>query len=255
MQFVASHTRIPIPKLYAVHVEKETGSIFIEMDYIKGECLESAWNHLSTGERDTVFADIKQYISWLRELQPPAQDIVSSAYENPAYDCRIGARFFGPMNQHEFHSLVRRHLHMEDVAPFLGQKVAKMHTSTYQTHFTHADLCPKNIIVRNGRVAAIIDWEFAGWYPEYWEFTKANYNPFPGEGWWDYLRLALPCYDEELAAELVLWERIPEPGTRYISYRNGVSCEHPGSDPSVTWLDGRKDPQPTDLWSLVLPQK
>jgi hypothetical protein len=130
-----------------------------------------------------------------------------------------------------------------------------MHTSTYQTHFTHADLRPKNIIVRNGRVAAIIDWEFSGWYPEYWEFTKANYNYFPGEDWEDYFRLALPCYEAELAAEQVLWKRLPEPGTRYASYRNGVSCEHPGSDPSVSWLDGRKDHQPTHLWSLVLPQE
>lgn len=48
--------------------------------------------------------------------------------------------------------------------------VAKMHTSTYHTHFTHADLCPRNIVVMNEHVAAIIDWGFAGWYPEYWEF-------------------------------------------------------------------------------------
>ncbi|CAJ0540916.1 Ff.00g077890.m01.CDS01 [Fusarium sp. VM40] len=126
MQFVASHTRISIPRLYVVHVEKETGSIFIEMAYIKGACLESAWNRLSTGERDTVFVDIKQHLSWLRELQPPAQDIVSSAYENLAYNCRIGARSFGPMHQHECHSLAREHI-MEDVAPFLSQKVSEIH--------------------------------------------------------------------------------------------------------------------------------
>lgn len=106
MQFVTSHTHIPIPRLFAVHVRKETGSILIEMAYIKGACLESAWNRLSTGERETVFADIKQHLSWLRELQPRAQDIVSSAYENPAYDCLIGDRLFGPMNEHESHSFI-----------------------------------------------------------------------------------------------------------------------------------------------------
>lgn len=26
------------------------------------------------------------------------------------------------------------------------------------------------------RVTGIIDWHEAGWYPEYWEYTKAVYN-------------------------------------------------------------------------------
>ena len=51
---------------------------------------------------------------------------------------------------------------------------------------THGDLHPRNIMVswedggeggvaaaENVRVTTIIDWEFAGWYPEYWEFVKA----------------------------------------------------------------------------------
>ncbi|KAH7184807.1 kinase-like domain-containing protein [Fusarium flagelliforme] len=252
MQFVARHTRIPIPRIHAIHTEKKTGCIFIEMAYVEGECLDSAWDHLSTGERDAIFADIKTHLSCLRELQPPAQNTVSSALSNPSYDCRIGARFFGPMNHTEFHSLARGHLRMEDVAQFLGQEVAKVHTSRYQTQFTHADLNPRNIIVRHGRVAAILDWAYSGWYPEYWEFTKAHYNYFPGEDWEKYLRLALPSYETELAAERILWRRLPEPGTPATSYRDGVSVERPGSDPSATWLGERAGRQLTDLWSLVL---
>ncbi len=26
-----------------------------------------------------------------------------------------------------------------------------------------------------GRVTGIVDWECAGWYPEYWEYTKAHF--------------------------------------------------------------------------------
>jgi aminoglycoside phosphotransferase (APT) family kinase protein len=35
--------------------------------------------------------------------------------------------------------------------------------------FAHGDLHPGNILIHDGRVAAILDWEMAGWYPEYWE--------------------------------------------------------------------------------------
>lgn len=78
-----------------------------------------------------------------------------------------------------------------------------------------------SIVVRVAKVHASTYWEFTGWYPEYWEFTKANYNPFPGAGLGDYLRFALPCYDAELAAELVLWERMSEPGTRIFRTATG----------------------------------
>ena len=26
--------------------------------------------------------------------------------------------------------------------------------------------------MKNGKIAAVIDWEFAGWYPEYWEYCR-----------------------------------------------------------------------------------
>lgn len=43
--------------------------------------------------------------------------------------------------------------------------------------FTHNDLCPPNILISKGpnpKVVGIIDWEQAGWYPSYWEYSKAR---------------------------------------------------------------------------------
>lgn len=45
--------------------------------------------------------------------------------------------------------------------------------------FTHADLHQSNIMVSEGwpcRIVAIIDWHQSGWYPDYWEFYKAEYT-------------------------------------------------------------------------------
>lgn len=44
---------------------------------------------------------------------------------------------------------------------------------------THADLHRGNIIISStkpARVLAIVDWEQAGWYPDYWEYCKALYT-------------------------------------------------------------------------------
>lgn len=48
---------------------------------------------------------------------------------------------------------------------------------------THADLNPRNILVQRDRrgswrVSAIVDWETAAYYPEYWDYTKALFEGF-----------------------------------------------------------------------------
>jgi thiamine kinase-like enzyme len=71
---------------------------------------------------------------------------------------------------------------------------------------THGDLTPWNVIIHKGKIAAIIDWEFSGWRPDYWEYTKAYYNPIgtPQE-WFDALGRAMGRYDKHLKGERCLW--------------------------------------------------
>jgi thiamine kinase-like enzyme len=38
--------------------------------------------------------------------------------------------------------------------------------------FTYFDLAPRNILVERDRVTAILDWEYAGWSPEHWEYIQ-----------------------------------------------------------------------------------
>ncbi|KAF3058601.1 hypothetical protein GL218_05837 [Daldinia childiae] len=53
--------------------------------------------------------------------------------------------------------------------------------------FTHADLNPRNILINQSiqpdgsigwGVTGIVNWEFAGYYPEYWDYTKAIFEGF-----------------------------------------------------------------------------
>ncbi len=52
--------------------------------------------------------------------------------------------------------------------------------------FSHADLYPGNILVvkQGGQISisGIVDWEQAGWYPDYWEYCKT---------------MIVGCYDDE----------------------------------------------------------
>ncbi|KAM3527362.1 hypothetical protein MY4038_006412 [Beauveria bassiana] len=189
MQYVAAHTSIPIPKVHKIHTT-ESGFIYIEMEYVQGSTLFLP--RMSAGDKASVLGQLKRYVEELRALPPPSSGLVSSAFGNPAHDGRIGGRFFGPMSVDAFQELARGRLIMEEV-PLLGEEVRQVHTSRYEIKFTHADLAGRNIIVRGGDIAAIIDWAYAGWYPEYWEFTKAHYVTLLDD-WQDNL-VTLTLYD------------------------------------------------------------
>jgi aminoglycoside phosphotransferase (APT) family kinase protein len=49
--------------------------------------------------------------------------------------------------------------------------------------FTHGDFKTHNILIDDGgRLSGFLDWESAGWCPEYWEFTTAM--RFGQHSWW-----------------------------------------------------------------------
>lgn len=61
--------------------------------------------------------------------------------------------------------------------------------------FTHGDLLPKNIIVDPDdgyRITAILDWEHAGYYPDYWEYCRMHDPDFKTEGWSKVLSVVFP---------------------------------------------------------------
>ncbi|EKM50098.1 uncharacterized protein PHACADRAFT_264634 [Phanerochaete carnosa HHB-10118-sp] len=97
---------------------------------------------------------------------------------------------------------------------WLGSKFKDDH----RVVLTHGDFHPRNIMVvdqpdGNVSVSGIIDWEMAGWYPEYWELYKAlNTRDIREEGdsdWWDILPAAILGYDREVVDYYLLERVVP----------------------------------------------
>lgn len=217
LEYVAEHTTIAIPK--ELNSYRVDGKAYIEMEYIRGECLDSAWASGSvTGtEKRTIMNQLRSYIEQLRSLNPPPTSkeggLVASTKGGQLLDARIGCFPFGPYNSHAaFQSFLRGHIDLDTPSQMSTDTVKYCHSHQYRTCFSHADIAPRNFIVRDG-VLVMMDWGFAGWYTEYWDYTKAHYGAFPSPDWYEMLREAFPVrYDEELEAERVLWRCFDEPG-------------------------------------------
>jgi serine/threonine protein kinase len=210
MQFVAENTSIPVPKVHKVYQLR--GSTYIVMEYVEGKS-GRAWSTFSESVKKQVIADLKGYIAELRALRPMDSSAVSSVSGGPIYDHRIGGvSGNGPFSNHEdFHAFLRLNWPLHACTGEL-EPIQVAHGLKHTSKFTHGDLVPRNVIIRDGRVAAIIDWDCAGVYPEYWEYTKAHFAPFAPPDWIEALGEIIGLYEQESQGERMLWERFDEPG-------------------------------------------
>ncbi|EEQ31211.1 hypothetical protein McanMca71_006784 [Microsporum canis] len=205
MQFVQKYTTIPAPRVTKVYMCGKKQHLV--MDAVDGQTLDSAWPDLTEEQRLNIVQEFTAFIQQLRGLIPPKEGTIGSTSLGPGYDHRLGDRHFGPFNNiADFHFYVRRGVSLE----FWDEPVKQVHdpSRSYAIKYSHADICPNNVLVKNGKIVAIIDWEFAGWYPEYWEYTKIHYGwrPYRKE-FYDALGQTMTTYPEELKAESAIWCR------------------------------------------------
>lgn len=69
--------------------------------------------------------------------------------------------------------------------------------------FTHGDLHPFNILVRHGKIVAIIDWEFSGWYHSYWEYMSVYLGNATRQIWQCMVKKFLDPYPDGLRMEAI----------------------------------------------------
>lgn len=105
-------------------------------------------------------------------------------------DHRIPTGRGGPCSSEaDFYNLLRSH-HDCTAAEFFGDKFQSLRQD-HRSYFTHSDLHDSNLLVEGGRLSGIIDWECAGFKPEYWEFTKTMWFTYNVPHWEALFRRAL----------------------------------------------------------------
>jgi serine/threonine protein kinase len=213
MKFISENTSIPVPKVYCSFVHKDR--TYILMERVKGKMIGNVLDGLEHDGQQRIFAQLKRMMDELRSLVPPPGTGVQSCTGGNLWDSRIARSRtrFGPFSTiQDFHFWLRDgfryddHKHKERMEGEEGQEMADMEVMQDGPWpppvFTHADLNPANILVHGQEVVAIIDWEFSGWYPHYWEYTSAWYGNRIRTAWQDDLPQFLETHSAELVMEI-----------------------------------------------------
>lgn len=71
----------------------------------------------------------------------------------------------------------------------------------------HGELCPRNIIVHQGKLVQVTGWDCAGWYPEWWDYVKFFEARTSDKNldWYDY---AKEIFAKEFHAELAAYQGV-----------------------------------------------
>lgn len=195
MRFIAKHTNIPVPKVLSAFSRK--GAVYIVMERIQGQDLTKAWLHMSEQTRASVLDQLRLLLDQLRALQPPVEFAVGSCNGGSLQDFRQSRApppvRFGPFKTiQDFHIWLRDGIKQGEadhpdqaVLDAIHEMIAKQDGPWPSSVFTHGDLNPWNILVRDDRIVGIIDWEMSGWYPHYWEYTSLKIASYIVNVFWD----------------------------------------------------------------------
>lgn len=185
MRLVKQHTSVPVPEVIISSYASGKGNIAeprkgdIGMSLIPGFTLESIWDGLDECNKERICREIWRMIAEWRQIPRPPR--LAHLYQcladgSPATTDPLLQDLADPPRSLNTDEAVRIRIHQRYLR-YYGQRYAdqlpSMLPQSKVSLFTHGDVAPRNIMVNEDcLITGIIDWELAGWYPEYWEYAN-----------------------------------------------------------------------------------
>ncbi|OOG00559.1 hypothetical protein ASPCADRAFT_38968 [Aspergillus carbonarius ITEM 5010] len=182
LQYLAEYmTDIPAPKPHGLIVFAPFRAVF--MSYIPGMTLNQTWPTLSHNERVSIQHQLEGIFRRLRNFRPPDGSALGGVGGEGVKEMRVAecSVFKGIMTATGFSNLQfsPRHHGSNTYVKFLRSLLEHDRSMWEQDLvFTHGDIRPDNIIVRQSTdnnsgyiISGIIDWEYSGFYPGFYECT------------------------------------------------------------------------------------
>lgn len=193
--FVQSETSIPVPKV--VESWEEGSHTLVLMKRIPGEPLSKAWPKLSTHEKENIAKQTAEYLLQLRKLQSDNMQALGGRpiYSNFLFQDEESEFPHGPLASDDRLWEDMEHGLKDTVPEAARTRLRKCMPAAAPYTFTHSDLTNVNIMVENGCLSGIIDWEMSGYFPVWWEYVCTSVpDSEEDREWKTMLRKYMPDY-------------------------------------------------------------
>ena len=196
---------MPVPKVLCCGEHpSDFRPISILMTRLPGWPLNNSSNEFVAEEEEPWLNDLKICLRAMREWKSPFEgEQICSAIGTSISTQRVPGHAMGPCEtEEELHDYLlapasSHGFKSEEEYRLTLTKAKKIREIPHRITFTHGDLKAHNILVNEDyRLSGFLDWECAGWCPEYWDFTTAM--RFGKDSWW-YQAMAISGGDQYMA--------------------------------------------------------
>ncbi|GAB0139162.1 hypothetical protein EsDP_00007375 [Epichloe bromicola] len=194
---VAVRVGVPAPRVHNVHTTSD-GQTRISMDYIQGQPLDKLWPDMSVDQKKSIARQLREVVEKMRSVPPPPH-IIGACDGTEIRDTRQYFTYHSPPchDEKSFNDFLLAALY-EHTPSLVRAAFSRRLRTHHRVVFSHCDLTPRNILVQDGKIKGLVDWEDSGWYPEYWEFVKFFQRP-ADKDWKQYAEDIFPeLYHDEL---------------------------------------------------------
>jgi serine/threonine protein kinase len=204
MQLVRQNTTVPVPRVLIAWTDKK-GKSHLVMERIRGRELGPLWNEYNREEKEAMTSQLKNIVAQYRAIRPLSTAIGSANYS--AFDNEL---FYlsgkGPFKDAaDFHFFICGGYVIS--LPNTAEKLKKFHSSrNFKPVFTHGDLAPRNVLVRDNKIVGVVDWGSSGWYPDYWEYTISWFTNERDPDFRDHRDKFLDAYPYSFEVEQLRWQ-------------------------------------------------
>lgn len=190
---------------------------YLVSTWVEGQSLGDVWDDMTAEDKEQLAVDLHQQFSTLRSRTMSTTRPICNAAGGPIDDPRIPwvsqtsprSFTFGPDFAKEVWVGLNSPWNRDTLRPVLQPLIDRQSNMTV---FSHGDLVSRNVIVPGGlsrwrtstEHVCLVDWEFAGWMPAYWDPLKATWLEFEEDSEWkNVARRVFPDCISELDAD---WE-------------------------------------------------
>ncbi|KAK4642857.1 hypothetical protein QC761_401200 [Podospora bellae-mahoneyi] len=171
-------------------------------ELVPGVSLDQAWHDLTPGEQSSIKEQLRTQLTRMRACKQPFIGRLDRQPAQNLYDS-IGTTKLGPFDSEEqFDEWCLARVNGNALTKWKWKRFVEKERRASSGSFvlTHGDLTPRNIMVKDGQITGIIDWERSGFYPEYAEYAFAMKLCHSHEEWWIPVlkELLQPCSKERL---------------------------------------------------------
>lgn len=169
LNHLRTHPGILGPKVLRDWVDSN-GRYFVLQERIQGQTFEQAWSSLPESQKIAIADQVVEVRNQLRYITSTS---IQSVDQSPCYPLLFSDRkphgpFHSDLELWDAISIILRETFPQRALENLKKRLPKCEPY----NLTHCDLNLGNIMVKDGVLTGILDWEFAAYYPIWYEYVS-----------------------------------------------------------------------------------